>query len=159
MKLLWNDEFDGTEIDSSNVASISATLLTPPDDKTFIGGWGNKELDSTTPTARERFVKDGLLHSRAITENFDRSIATRPPAQLKTQKTDKSRSSITPYGRSSSRANCPSAGRLGPRSGCCRKTQVRRRRPRRARSTSWKSAGQTPKEILGTLHYGGRLAR
>jgi beta-glucanase (GH16 family) len=64
---LWNDEFDGTEIDSSKWSFEIGTGT---------NGWGNNELQYYTDRRENAYVKDGMLHIRAQKEPFNGSDYT-----------------------------------------------------------------------------------
>ena len=70
-KLAWSDEFDGKQIDRGKWDF---------DIGNGDGGWGNDELQYYTNEPNNAFVKDGMLHIRAIKENRATAAATRPPA-------------------------------------------------------------------------------
>jgi len=58
-RLVWSDEFDGNAIDSSkwdfNIGG---------------GGWGNNELEYYTSRPENAYVSNGLLHIRALKEEY-----------------------------------------------------------------------------------------
>ncbi|HEX3314968.1 MAG TPA: glycoside hydrolase family 16 protein [Gemmataceae bacterium] len=152
-KLVWNDEFDGTEIDSAKWGFDIGNGFYAPDGKTFVGGWGNNELEFYTDSKRNAFVKDGLLHIKAIKEDHDRYRYT--SARMKTQKSDKSPLFNHAYGRFEFRAKLPVGKGVWPAIWML---------PQDNKYGGWAASGeidilevrgQKPSEILGTLHYGG----
>ena len=66
--LVWSDEFDGKEIDPKKWAFDIGNGFYNHDAAVWISGWGNGELQYYTKEADNAFVKDGLLHLRAIKE-------------------------------------------------------------------------------------------
>jgi beta-glucanase (GH16 family) len=63
--LLWADEFNGTTI---NTAHWSFEIGN--------SGWGNNEWEYYTDRAENAYIKDGILHIRAIKENFETASYT-----------------------------------------------------------------------------------
>ena len=64
---LWNDEFDGTAIDTSKWAFEIGTGSS---------GWGNNEKEYYTARKENAYVQDGILHIRANKEDFEGSKYT-----------------------------------------------------------------------------------
>lgn len=57
---LWNDEFDGTAIDTSKWTF-----------ETGATGWGNNEWQYYTARSENAYVQDGILHIRANKEDYE----------------------------------------------------------------------------------------
>lgn len=64
---LWHDEFDGTAIDSSKWSFEIGTGN---------NGWGNNEKEYYTDRPENAYVKDGILHIRAVKESYQGSDYT-----------------------------------------------------------------------------------
>ena len=64
---LWNDEFDGTAIDTSKWAFEIGTGSS---------GWGNNEKEYYTARKENAYVQDGILHIRANKEDYEGSKYT-----------------------------------------------------------------------------------
>src|ERR1700761_647337 len=58
-KLVWNDEFDGTQIDRTKWDFDQGGR-----------GWGNNELEFYTNRPENAYVRDGMLHIRANKESY-----------------------------------------------------------------------------------------
>lgn len=58
--ILWADEFSGTAINTANWSFEIGN-----------NGWGNNEWEYYTDRAENAYIKDGILHIRAIKENFE----------------------------------------------------------------------------------------
>lgn len=71
--LVWSDEFDGTNIDTSNWAF---------DIGTGTGGWGNNELEYYTSSESNAFISNGCLIIRALQDTSYGTAYT--SARLKT---------------------------------------------------------------------------
>src|SRR4029077_12884721 len=85
-KLVWSDEFDGKEIDRTKWDFDIGNGFFNYDANTWISGWGNGELQYYTREPETAFVKDGMLHIRAVKESYQGSGYT--SARLKTRKRD-----------------------------------------------------------------------
>src|SRR5580700_10297640 len=70
-KLTWADEFDGKEIDKTKWDYDLGNGFFNYDANQWISGWGNDELQYYTRDPENAFVKDGMLHIRAIKESRD----------------------------------------------------------------------------------------
>ena len=64
---LWHDEFDGVSIDSSKWSFEIGTGN---------NGWGNNEKEYYTDRPENAYVKDGILHIRAVRESYKESDYT-----------------------------------------------------------------------------------
>ena len=64
---LWNDEFDGTAIDTSKWTFEIGTGSS---------GWGNNEKEFYTGRKENAYVQDGILHIRANKEEYEGSSYT-----------------------------------------------------------------------------------
>ena len=69
-KLVWNDEFDGPDIDKTKWDFDRGNGFQTPDSKQYVSGWGNDELEFYTNRPENAFIKDGMLHLRAIKESY-----------------------------------------------------------------------------------------
>src|SRR4051812_14073918 len=65
-KPVWSDEFDGEKIDRTKWDFDLGNQLVSADGKTRVPGWGNDELEYYTDRPENVYVKDGLLHIKAI---------------------------------------------------------------------------------------------
>jgi beta-glucanase (GH16 family) len=137
-KLVWSDEFDGATIDSKKWTF---------DQGTGSAGWGNNELECYTSRPSNAYVKDGMLHIRALKESYKGSRYT--SARLKTQGRFSQK-----YGRFKFRAKLPTGQGIWPAIWMM---------PARNRYGGWAASGeidiveargQEPNKVLGTLHYG-----
>ena len=152
-KLVWSDEFDGTEIDKTKWDFDRGTGTYSPDGKQWLPGFGNNELEFYTPRAENAFVKDGMLHIRAIKEDYKGAAYT--SAKMKTRKNDRSPLFNKLYGRFEMRAKLPLGKGIWPAFWLL---------PQDEKFGGWAASGeidileargQKPTEVLGTLHYGG----
>src|SRR5437660_4502576 len=70
-KLVWSDEFDGKEIDKTKWDFDLGNGFFNYNSNTWISGWGNDELQYYTREPENTFVKDGMLHIRAVKESHN----------------------------------------------------------------------------------------
>src|ERR1700689_30627 len=69
-KLCWSDEFNGDSIDKSKWTFDQGNGFGIPGTNIYVSGWGNDELEYYTSRPQNSYVKDGLLHIRAIKESY-----------------------------------------------------------------------------------------
>ena len=58
-RLVWSDEFNGDSIDTSKWGYDIGG-----------GGWGNNELEYYTDRSNNAYVSNGVLHIRALKEDY-----------------------------------------------------------------------------------------
>src|ERR1700684_83749 len=85
-KLCWSDEFDGKEIDRTKWDFDLGNGFFNYEANIWISGWGNNELQYYTREPENAFVKDGMLHIRAVKESYNGCGYT--SGRLKTRKRD-----------------------------------------------------------------------
>ena len=68
--LVWNDEFDGGEIDTTKWDFDIGNGFFDYGSHTWISGWGNEELQYYTREPQNASVKDSLLTIRAVKESI-----------------------------------------------------------------------------------------
>src|SRR5438105_14423652 len=95
-KLVWSDEFDGPQIDRKKWDFDIGNGFFNYDANTWISGWGNNELQYFTRDPENAFVKDGMLHIRALKESLHNCGYT--SARLKTRGRDGSSLFSKKYG-------------------------------------------------------------
>jgi beta-glucanase (GH16 family) len=153
-KLVWSDEFDGKEIDRTKWDFDIGNGFFNYETNTWISGWGNGELQYYTREPENAFVKDGMLHIRAVKESLHGFGYT--SARLKTRKRDGSPLFNQKYGRFEFRAKLPTGKGIWPALWML---------PQDDKYGTWASSGeidvmeakgQEPTRVLGTLHYGSR---
>ena len=153
-KLVWSDEFDGKEIDRAKWDFDVGNGFFNYDANVWIAGWGNDELQYYTREPDNAFVKDGMLHIRAIKESLHGCGYT--SAKLKTQKKDGSPLFNQRYGKFEFRAKLPTGRGVWPALWML---------PQSSKYGGWAASGeidvmeargQEPTKVLGTIHFGGR---
>ncbi|MDB5291008.1 MAG: glcA 1 [Phycisphaerales bacterium] len=148
-KLVWSDEFDGAQIDKAKWALERGSGITDPATNTFLAGWGNNELEFYTSRPENVYLKDGMLHIRAVKESYKGCGYT--SARLSTKGLFAAK-----YGRFEFRAKLPTGKGIWPAIWML---------PQDNKYGGWASSGeidlmeargQEPEKVLGTLHYGSR---
>ena len=153
-KLTWADEFDGKEIDRTKWDFDLGNGFFNYDANVWISGWGNNELQYYTREPENAFVKDGMLHIRAIKESHQGCGYT--SARLKTRKRDGKSLFAMKYGKVEFRAKLPIGQGVWPAVWML---------PQEDKFGTWAASGeidileakgQEPTKVHGTLHFGSR---
>lgn len=151
-KLVWSDEFDGKEIDKSKWDFDLGNGFYNYDSNQWIAGWGNGELQYYARDADNSFVKDGMLHIRALKESRDGFGYT--SAKLRTRKRDGTSLFARKYGKFEIRAKLPTGKGIWPAIWML---------PQEEKYGGWAASGEIdileakghePTKVLGTLHFG-----
>jgi beta-glucanase (GH16 family) len=153
-KLAWSDEFDGKDIDRTKWDFDLGNGFYNYEAKQWIAGWGNGELQYYTREPDNAFVKDGMLHIRALKESLHGFGYS--SAKLKTKKRDGSMLFATKYGKIEFRAKLPTGKGIWPAVWML---------PQEEKHGGWAASGEIdilevkghePNQVLGTLHFGSR---
>ena len=161
-KLVWSDEFNGLEIDKSKWDFALGTGYWNPMPNPWGGfwvkGWGNEELQCYTDRPENIYVKDGMLHIRALKESYRGSGYT--SARLETRKSrEKTPLFSKKYGRFEFRAKLPVGRGLWPALWLM---------PQEEKYGPWASSGeinvleskgQDLTKVYGTIVFGSRYPR
>jgi beta-glucanase (GH16 family) len=153
-QLVWSDEFDGKAIDPAKWDFDIGNGFFNYAANQWINGWGNDELEYYTREPDNAFVKDGMLHIRALRQSIDGFGYT--SARLKTRKKDGSPLFNHKYGKFEFRARLPTGKGVWPALWML---------PQGEKYGGWASSGeidvleargQEPTKVLGTIHFGSR---
>jgi beta-glucanase (GH16 family) len=153
-KLVWSDEFDGKEIDKTKWDFDIGNGFYSYDANQWIGGWGNGELQYYTRNADNAFVKDGMLHIRAVKESLHGCGYS--SARLKTRKKDGSALFCQKYGKFEFRAKLPTGQGIWPALWMLPQEEKYGTWPASGEIDVLEARGHRPNEILGTIHFGAR---
>jgi beta-glucanase (GH16 family) len=151
-KLVWSDEFDGKEIDKTKWDFDTGNGFYNYGANQWISGWGNDELQYYTREPDNAFVKDGMLHIRAVKESLHGCGYT--SARLKTRKKDGGELFSKKYGKFEFRAKLPTGKGVWPALWMLPQDEKYGGWPTSGEIDVMEARGQEPTEVLGTLHFG-----
>ncbi len=140
-QLVWNDEFNGTAVDTTRWTYDIGTGPPYP-------GWGNNELQYYTSRPQNAYLTNGLLHIVARKESY--AGASYTSARLKTQE----RFSQT-YGRFTFRARLPRGQGYWPAFWLMPRDSVYGGWAASGEIDAMEIRGQEPGTVFGTIHFGG----
>lgn len=153
-RLTWSDEFDGVSIDPSKWDFDIGNGFYNDDTNRWIDGWGNEELQYYTRKPENAFVKDGMLHIRAIKDSLHGCSYT--SARLKSRKRNGNPLFSQKYGRFEFRAKLPTGQGVWPALWMLPQDEKYGPWPVSGEIDVMEARGQEPNKVLGTLHYGSR---
>ena len=151
-RLVWNDEFEGTEVDRSKWDFDLGNGFYDYKNHAWVPGWGNEELQYYTAERGNAEVQGGVLTIRAVKESLHGCGYT--SARLKTRKRDGAALFTTLYGRVEIRARVPWGKGLWPALWML---------PQDDRYGGWAASGEIdlmeivgdqPHEVLNSIHFG-----
>lgn len=151
-ELVWSDEFDGPGIDRAKWDFDIGNGFYNYDAGHWISGWGNDELQYYTREPDNAFIKDGMLHIRALKESLHGHGYT--SARLKSRKRDGSPLFNQRFGRFEFRAKLPTGRGIWPALWMMPQEEKYGGWPASGEIDVMEARGQEPTKILGTLHYG-----
>ena len=140
-QLVWNDEFNGTAVDTNKWTYDIGTGPPYP-------GWGNQELQYYTSRPQNVYVGGGTLHIIARKESYAGSAYT--SARLKTL----GRFSKL-YGRFEFRARFPQGQGYWPALWMMPRDSVYGGWAASGEIDIFENRGSDPRTVIGTLHFGG----
>jgi beta-glucanase (GH16 family) len=156
-KLVWRDEFDGDAIDPSKWDFDIGNGFYDYRHHAWIPGWGNEELQYYTREPANAFVRDSVLHIRALKESLHGCGYT--SARLTTRRRDGTPLFAQRYGRFEFRARVPHGKGLWPALWLL---------PVDNRYGTWAASGEIdvmeilgeqPDKVLGSVHFGASFPK
>jgi beta-glucanase (GH16 family) len=156
-KLVWHDEFEGTEVDRSKWDFDIGNGFYDYKNHAWVPGWGNEELQYYTDSPRNVSVKDSLLTIRAVKESLHGCGYT--SARLKTRQRDGTPLFTQQYGRVEIRARVPWGKGLWPALWML---------PQDDKYGGWAASGEIdlmeivgekPHEVLNSIHFGSAFPK
>jgi beta-glucanase (GH16 family) len=156
-KLVWSDEFDGDTIDPDKWDFDIGNGFYDYKHHAWIPGWGNEELQYYTRDPANAFVRDSVLHIRALKESLHGCGYT--SARLKTRRRDGTPLFTKQYGRFEFRARVPHGKGLWPALWLL---------PQDDKYGGWAASGEIdvmeihseqPRQVLGTIHFGSTFPK
>lgn len=153
-KLVWSDEFDGTEIDRTKWDFDTGNGFYDYNANMWINGWGNDELEYYTREPDNASVRGGMLRIRALKESRDGCGYT--SARLRTRKRGGEPLFSKAYGRFEFRAKLPTGRGVWPALWMLPQEETYGTWPSSGEIDVMEARGQEPTKVLGTLHFGSR---
>ena len=156
-KLVWRDEFTGSSVNPSKWDFDIGNGFYDYKNNAWIAGWGNEELQYYTREPENVFVKDSVLHIRALKESFHGCGYT--SARLKTRKRDGTALFAKQYGKFEFRAKVPYGKGMWPALWML---------PQDDKYGGWAASGEIdvmeilgeqPEKVLGSIHYGASFPK
>lgn len=155
--LVWSDEFDGDRIDPAKWDLDIGNGFYDYRNHAWIPGWGNAELQYYTREPENAFVRDSVLHIRALKESLHGCGYT--SARLRTRRREGTPLFAKRYGRFEFRARVPYGKGLWPALWLL---------PLEDKYGNWAASGEIdvmeihseqPRQALGTIHFGSTFPR
>lgn len=156
-KLVWRDEFTGSRVDPAKWSFDIGNGFYDYKNHAWIGGWGNEELQYYTREPGNVFVKDSILHIRALKESLHGCGYT--SARLKTRASDGTALFAKQYGKFEFRAKVPHGKGMWPALWML---------PLDDKYGGWAASGEIDvmeilgeqaHKVLGSIHFGSSFPR
>lgn len=141
-QLVWSDEFEGDELNMNNWEFQTGTGA-----NYGLINWGNNELQFYTDREENLYLQDGMLHIRAIQEEFNNRSYT--SARIRS----KNMADFT-YGRFEARAKLPAGQGFWPAIWLLPTDNVYGVWPRSGEIDIMEGKGHEPDKVYGSIHYG-----
>lgn len=151
-KLIWNDEFDESEIDSSKWTHQTGYYL---NDDPGTWGWGNAELEYYTDSPKNSYTEDGKLVLKLLDEpkTFPQDPdRTAPYSSGKLISQDKF---SFKYGRIDFSAKLPTGSGIWPALWMMPNDEAYGVWAASGEIDVMEARGRIPNSVCGTIHYGG----
>lgn len=152
-KLVWSDEFNGSAIDTTKWDFDIDNGFYTSDTRQWVSGWGNDELQHYSRAPENAFVKDGMLHIRAMKESL---LSGYTSARLKTRDRFGNSLFCKRYGRFEFRVKLPLGKGLFPAIWLLPQDDVYGTWPASGEIDIIEAEGQKSNQILSAIHYGSR---
>lgn len=156
-KLVWSDEFDGDAVDPAKWDFDIGNGFFDYRTHAWISGWGNEELQYYTKNPDNVFVRDSLLHIRALKESLHGCGYT--SARLKTRRRDGTPLFTKQYGRFEVRAKVPHGKGMWPALWLLPQDDAYGPWAASGEIDIMEIVGERPQEYLGTIHFGSTFPK
>jgi beta-glucanase (GH16 family) len=155
--LVWSDEFDGNAVDPAKWDFDIGNGFFDYRTHTWISGWGNEELQYYTKSPDNVFVRDSLLHIRALKESLHGCGYT--SARMKTRRRDGTPLFTKQYGRFEVRAKVPHGKGMWPALWLLPQDDAYGPWAASGEIDIMEIVGEKPTEYLGTIHFGSTFPK
>ena len=152
-KLIWEDDFDGSELDMTKWSFRTGNWQVAPDGTPVVPGWGNQELQYYTDGGKNIRLDGSCLNLIARREDSPEQFGQRymyTSARIDTR----NKFSFT-YGRIEFRASCPVGAGLWPAVWMLPEGEEYGPWAASGELDLLEAKGRLPDRIFGTIHYGG----
>lgn len=150
--LRWHDDFDGDCVDTEKWEFELGNGFRDPDSGAWVGGWGNEELQYYTSNPENAFVRDSVLHLRALRQAVHGCAYT--SARLRSRRADGSALFAQRYGRFEFRACVPHGKGLWPALWMLPLEDHYGRWAASGEIDVLEICGDASREVLGSTHFG-----
>ncbi len=150
--LRWHDEFDGDALDAGKWHCEQGNGFRDPASGEWIAGWGNEELQHYTADPGNVFVRDSVLHIRALRQSREGCEYT--SARLRSRAADGSALFAQRYGRFEFRARVPHGKGLWPALWLLPLEEHYGRWAASGEIDVMEVCGDAGHEVLGSIHFG-----
>ncbi len=150
--LRWHDEFDGDRVDTTKWHCEQGNGFHDPYSGQWVPGWGNEELQYYTADPGNVFVRDSVLHIRALQEQREGCAYT--SARLRSRAADGSALFAQRYGRFEFRARVPQGKGLWPAVWMLPLEEQYGRWAASGEIDVVEVCGDAGHEALGSIHFG-----
>ena len=151
-KLVWRDEFDGDAVDTGKWDFDIGNGFYDYTHHQWVPGWGNEELQYYTREPANVFVKDSVLHIRALKEALHGCGYT--SARLKTRRRDGTPLFNQRYGKFEFRARVPHGKGLWPALWLLPQDDTYGTWAASGEIDVMEIQGEQPHGVLSSLHFG-----
>ena len=151
-KLVWRDEFDADTVDPAKWDFDIGNGFYDYRNHAWVPGWGNEELQYYTRDPANVFVKDSVLHIRALKESLHGCGYT--SARLKTRQRDGTPLFTQQYGKFEFRARVPHGKGLWPALWMLPQDDTYGNWAASGEIDVMEILGEQPGKVLSSIHFG-----
>jgi beta-glucanase (GH16 family) len=155
--LVWNDEFDGTEVDRSKWDFDIGNGFYDYRAHAWVPGWGNEELQYYTAERANVEVSNSMLTIRALKESLHGCGYT--SARLKTRRRDGTPLFSKQYGRFEFRAKVPHGKGMWPALWMLPQSDAYGGWAASGEIDVMEIVGEKPHQCLGSIHFGSTFPK
>ena len=152
-KLIWEDDFDGSELDLSKWSFRTGNWQVAPDGTPVVPGWGNRELQYYTEGGGNVSLGGSRLSLIARMEDSPEQFG-RTCSYTSARIDTRGKFSFT-YGRIEFRASCPLGTGLWPAVWMLPEGEEYGPWAASGELDLLEAKGRLPDRVFGTIHYGG----
>lgn len=156
-ELVWSDEFDGEALDRSKWDYQVGNGFFDYRTHTWVPGWGNEELQYYTREPANLFLRDSVLHIRALKESLHGCGYT--SARIRTRREDGTPLFAKCYGKFEFRARVPHGKGLWPALWMLPQDDAYGPWAASGEIDVMEIVGERPNQYLGSVHFGSTFPK